>query len=432
MPLPALLVPVATVLPFLRGAARPWVDGSVESLVVDGFRVHWAREGADAVPPEDLDGNGLPDTVDTVRDTLVAARTAYEADGWEPLVPDDGDGGGDEIDVYLRGLPVYGYATPIPTARGNSCHLQLDPANSVAGQVMASVVFHELHHCVQYRYTGAAPTWLYESGATYQQYSQVTDVVLDYAAGLLWAEWLRGGELPLSAIDGRHEYASFVFTKYWAERGGPEDGRLQRMWTALADQPPVEGGVPGWVGALEAAARAEWGDDLDTVLRDHATWNAFACAADDGAHYDPEVVPCIADATIASAPFVDGETIAHRSDPYTHAYRTLGDGATSGPVRVTCRGPGSTRLVARDADGAKVEVADGDDAQVTIPDGGDAFLIALGTRDRPLRRTCTLAAPRPPSSAAGAIGCATAPGALPAALLALVLHRRRRNATTTG
>jgi hypothetical protein len=334
--------------------------------------------------------------------------------------------------VYLRSLDAYGYATPVPTADGPSCYLQLDPANSVAGQVMASVVWHELHHCVQFRYSTGAPSWLYESGATYQQYLQVSDVVLDYAAGLLWAEWLRGHHLPISAIDGRHEYASFVFTKFWSERGGSDPSRLLRLWEGLAAPPPSEEGLPEWVGALDRAARAEWGEDLEAVYLEHATWSAFSCAADDGGHYDPAVIPCIAQATVEAPPFEDGERVAHLAAPLTAAFRRLEPAEAGGPLRVTCQGPGRTRLVARGPDGSRGASADGDDAQVTVPVGGDALLVLTGARERPMSRTCAVApAVRTPDADRRA-GCAHAgvdPSAAVAAIAWLAARWGRRVAT---
>lgn len=424
-----MIVPLATVLPLLRGVGRPPVDGTVEEVVQGGFRVHFTRDGADAVPDADEDGDGLPDTIDTIRDALVDARSAYEADGWIPLVPDDGDGGGDEIDVYVRRIDAYGYATPVPVADGSSCHLQLDPATSPDGGVLRSVVFHELHHCVQFRYTAGATSWLYESGATWQQYTQVVGPTLDLASGFLWLQWLSEPDRSLADTDGRHEYAAFVFTKFWAERGGTDPARLRRLWTGLAD--PAPDTAPSWIGTLDREARAEWGDGLDAVWLDHATWNAFACAADDGAHYDPAAVPCVAEARVAEAPFEDGATVALDDAPYTATYRSLDAGG--GPVRVTCRGPGQTRLVARDADGAEVEASDGEDVQVDVPEGGSALLVLAGGADRPLSRTCTLARPRPAAGGRPGAGCATAPGGGLTGLLlaAAALGRRARSRSRT-
>jgi hypothetical protein len=426
-----MLVPVLTVLPMFRAAVRPAVDGTVEELVVDGtFRIHFTRDGADAVSDDDEDANGLPDQVDTVRDTLVRARDRFETDGWRPLAPDRGEDGGTEIDVYLRVLPTNGYATPVPAADGStSCHVQLDPGSSVAGRVLESVTVHELHHCVQFRYTANTVTWLYESGATYQQYSLVSDVVLDYAAGLLWVEWLTGHDLPLTATDGRHEYASFVFTKFWVERSGADPSRLQRLWTSLAE-PDLADEQPSWLGSVDRAARAEWGDDLDTVVLDHAAWSAFAGSRDDGNHYDPDVIPNIADTQIELEPFVAGETVHHRVSPYTAAFRELVPGvtpgvtSTGGPVRVTCLGPGNTRLVAIDAKGALADQVDGEDLQVTIPTDGTALLVFAGTSARDLQRTCELAEPR----VGKARSCQTGGGPLPlVALVSLAVAARRRS-----
>ncbi|MCA9493510.1 MAG: hypothetical protein KC621_26445, partial [Myxococcales bacterium] len=234
-----MLVPLATVLFPLRSADRPVLSGPEEVLDAPPFRLHYTRSGRDAPPDTDEDGDGVPDLVTTYRDALLHAADDYAEEGWRPLVTDGGAAGADDIDVYVQDLDIFGYATPVPLPDGTaSCHLRLDPGNAIGGSIAAAVATHELHHCVQFRYTVQAATWLYEASATFEQYSHVVDPVLELPVGVLWAQWLDGGETRLAATDGRHEYAAFVFVDHWMQRRGADPDRLPALWEALAEPEP--------------------------------------------------------------------------------------------------------------------------------------------------------------------------------------------------
>lgn len=412
-------MPFATVLLFLRAGGRVELSGPEEIVDPDpAFRVHFTRAGADAPPDVDADGNGLPDLVDAVSAQLLVARDAYAAEGWRALVGDDGEDGTDAIDVYVHDIEDYGFAVPEPASDGASCWLSVDPSIGT-GAVARSVVSHELHHCVEFRYRDDLATWLYEGAATYEQYTHVTDPALDLASGILYLEQLAAPGSRLASTDGRLEYAKFLFMKHWAERG---DASLVALWEHLAENDD------GWQVALDRASQDAHGLPLDELYLDFAAWNAFACGEDDGAHYDPTAVPCVVDASVPVTAW-DGAEIGVALDeaPLAAAYLELP--ATDGEVTVQCEGPGAplVAVIPRDADRVGGDAATGASGEPVTARGrgGPVTVVVAGTGENPLSATCrTLASAEAPPDT----GCGCASGAMPgggAALVLLALGRRR-------
>lgn len=425
---------IATVLPFLRLAARPVLSGPEEVYDVNAdFRLHFTREGADTAGP-DGDGNGWPDLVDTIARELVVAEQGFAEEGWRALARDDGTGGTDAIDVYVLEIPDYGYTVPAPigdgtTNDGSSCWVMY-ATSLVPGPIAASVVAHELHHCVEFRYSTSLASWVYESAATYEQYTHVTDPALDLAAGLLYLERLAATDQKLGTTEGRLEYGAFLWTKFWAERDGGGTEALVRMWEELS-----LGG--GWPDAMGRAATAEHGLSLDELYLEHAVWNAFACAADDGLHYDPAVIPCVVDTAVVTVPW-DGSAIEVSTGeaPYTAMY--LERAATDLPVAVRCEGGGEigVALVPRDPNGVSTGVVSGIGGETLQVDGagGPVTVVVAGTGQDPLWTTCVEVEATNPPAPPEACGCATGRTGLTLAdpvflgIVALVARRFRKTA----
>jgi hypothetical protein len=318
--------------------------------------------------------------VDVVADTHATAREAYDADGWRPHGDDDGTGGSPAIDVYVGEIDANGYAVPdLGGPDGTSCFLRIAPRLTVGGRVAESVVAHELHHCVEFRYTTTADTWLYEAAATTEQYARVRDLTLDYALSVLWIDRLQRPDVPIDHVDGRMEYAAFSFVKYWWERDGADYARLPARWEALAER-------PHWRKAVDAEAGRLWGEDLGQAFLGHPEWNAFACAADDGAHYLSDPLGCIADIEVPVQPW-DGEPLEIELDPFTATYLELPEG-----LHGRC-------------DGALTAVA------------GDRLVVSSVTATT---ARCTTFRP-----ARGAAGCDHVGGSWLGALALLALRRRR-------
>src|SRR5258706_11998322 len=112
---PALL-PAVCVLYAGSGPAqtRPTLSGSeLVRLSADGvFKIHYTFSGADAIAAADVSpANGVPDFVDWIEAGLARMRTAFVVgDGWPAIPLDEGLGGDDRLDVYVRVIGANGYA----------------------------------------------------------------------------------------------------------------------------------------------------------------------------------------------------------------------------------------------------------------------------------------------------------------------------------
>lgn len=422
---------------------RPALTGAIETTTTDdgGFRLHWTYEGDDRVDPTDTDQDGVPDYVARVRDALDFGRSAYAELGYRAVPPDDGAGGDAAVDLYVADLPVNGYATPEP-AELMSCVMQIDPGLSTLGTILESVVIHELHHCVQYAYSVDAESWIYEATATYEQYGHVTDDALQAALDVLWNSRLRGADRPLRDVDDRFEYAGFVLLKFLEERGEPDRQRPVRLWEALER-------APDWRDALDELADAEWGLRREELLLDFHTWNAFACARDDGQHYGADRHPCTFPATqvnvdaVAEAAFFEDDAGGFAA---RYAEAELED-AEEASVAVECVQDGTgagrwIRLVALGLDGARLESAEAfvdGEGTLRLRDaygaGDRALLVAMSEEDPAAALECSLRRvpaivdppePPPPSEGTDCTCHAATDGGAAGGLVLLGLAARRR------
>src|SRR5262249_43192499 len=157
---------------------------------------HFTRSGVDAVANVDVSpANGIPDYVD---DAMEGIRIGYEAyvtqGGWPAAPPDQGVGGDDRIDIYIKRTTrpeapavsscgpndtypsfLFGIThaeNPVPgTTDSWTSYVILNPSNDVPlGRNFAqSVAAHELHHTLQFGMDTNEPYWVYEATASYFQ-----------------------------------------------------------------------------------------------------------------------------------------------------------------------------------------------------------------------------------------------------------------------
>ncbi len=425
------LIPLLTVPPLaLRSApSRPDLSGDVLEVEVQGFRFHYTTSGRDSASPADVDQNGIPDVIDEMADALTFAEQTYEAEGWRGLSPDDGAGGSPAIDVYLQKLDINGYALPVPGSdEGGSCLMALDPTTPTAGDVLRSVAVHELHHCVQFRYAIGLPSWLYESASTFEQYDHVESPALAIALGVLYVDELTTPERSITSEALPNDpYTTFLWSKFWSENGlsAPALDRLPAMWEALARP------QGGWRVRLDAASREAFGVPLAITFLRYATYNRFACAADDGAHYVPDALPCIAEATVPVEPVSVGEpvVIQHEEGPLTAHYLDVAIDAP-GWVDLVCTGDDvythwlrwTGREVAQSAVGLSARAP----ARLWMNEGDVGRAVVVGTQGR-LDTTCEAV----PVAATTPTSCTTPPAggklAGVGAVVGLLLLRRRRS-----
>ncbi|HHO52472.1 MAG TPA: hypothetical protein ENK18_16790 [Deltaproteobacteria bacterium] len=408
-------------------ARRPALSGPVEHAEIDGFRVHFTRSGSDAPPDDDTDADKLPDLVDAILAGLATGTTAFEEEGFRPLIGDGTAGGDDAIDVYVTDIDAYGYAIPTSTGgQGWSCYIEIDPDTDVFGRIAESVAVHELHHCVQFRYNPNLASWIYEAGATYEQYSHVRDPVLDVALGSLYAMRLDATELKLATTVDRLEYAGFLWMKFWTEFEGYDPDRLPRMWEILAD-------AQGWRPGLQLASEEIFGLPLGQLFLHHAAWNGFACGGSDGLHYLDDPLPCVTESSVPLIPW-DGDApmeIHHSEGPFTSESLDLTPKLTperDTELTLTCEGQEGLRY-------ALVHLVGGRGVQLTedvapsvrrptlsLARGDRARAVVVGT-ETPLNATCSVELWQP-----GPAGCASTSSLAPVSwalgLLGALLLRR--------
>ena len=206
------------------------------------FRVHYDSTGYRAPDPTDADKNGIPDYVDS---TLVYLEYAWEIEvnrlGYDPPRGDNGEGGGDEIDVYIRnyGTGTYGATYAVNTVDGrSSAYMVID--NDYSESQYASKGYaglrvttaHEFFHVIQYGYvTDYSLRWWMEQSAVWVE-EYVWDDVNDYLAYLdyFFKDDVRN-KTSLDSNSERFMYGAVVWPMYLSKRFG--DGIIKQLWEQL-------------------------------------------------------------------------------------------------------------------------------------------------------------------------------------------------------
>lgn len=417
------MIPLAIAL-IVAGGPRAVLSGPEETAVTaDGHVViHFTREGVDATTDE---------AVAWAEEGIATMWAAYvDGEGWPAPAPDAGIGGDDRLDLYLRALDGNGYAH-VESATG-SCWMEADPAIAagLGRATFASVVGHELHHCLQFAITTGLAGWIYEATSTYAQYLLFDgDVALGLARDALWGLRLSGSERAFDDESRTFEYAGMVWVKYLLDRSG---GSLLALWQAMALAGDWRAGHEAWLP-----------DTLDDAAAEFAAWNVFACLRDDGLHYVADSAACgseldVGGVTVTALPASgDGDVLdLHGSD---HIELTPDVATADLDVTVTATGRVRAQLVAVAPTGpSSIDAAlleDGAVTTLTAPAWNERLRVVLVvTALDPGATFHWMAAgrgvytpPDPPDEATGC-GCDGGAGggspALLALLLALVTRRR--------
>jgi hypothetical protein len=364
-------------------------------LSTDGrYRLHWSesRDFAPQGPVED----GIPFGVTVVLQALEEAERAYAQRGYLPTTGDDGTGGDEALDVYFLPIDANGYAYPLTNASpegGAACYIEID--NGLRGSILSSVAQHELHHCVQYRYSTRSAGWIAAASATREQYL-LAGASLELGLPLLYAARLAEPYRPIHDRGNRYEYAGFLLFKHLDEFRRPSPRSVQ-VWEALARD-------PAWEPALERVADDAFGLSLGEWFAAYSTWNAFACGLSDDAHYDETVAGCTSPQAIPIQGVLTAEPTAIVLPDAPYASHTLEwtPDTDGDAVQVRCDAPESGALVLTvvpvDADGmGQVPTRTNERTGAillrspdAVPDGGSARIIVTSTGDEPLSVTCAV------------------------------------------
>ena len=248
---------MAAVFAERRGAVAP--EQRVRPLLMNprsyaspggDFILHFTLEGVDAVPPEDLDSDSIPDYIEAAAAVLDSIRDGYRELGWRDPI-DDGDG---LYDVYFEDLenlpwgPWFGYTEPVaptsslpPYTSASYISLENDYPEPVYGHPplvsLRVTVAHEYHHAIQLAYSLPLIEpeynhyiWFAELSAVYHE-DIFYDDINDYYNYLVY--FLGAPHLSLTETTGNHMYGAALWAIFLDELHGPETNRL--LWTSMAE-----------------------------------------------------------------------------------------------------------------------------------------------------------------------------------------------------
>ena len=214
-----------------------------DTVATEHFILHYTRQGNNAVPARDADGNGIPDFID------VAARSWEEV--WDREItglryPAPKGTPQQKFHVYYRDFAYYGvcYAenveltttTPVPLGTA-SAYIEVEndfygfppndedaPGAEVRSGALKVTQAHEFMHASQFNINVYQSGWLFESHATWAE-----DAVYDGINDWHWYinRFLSRPDLPLFS---RYVYGSAYFMNYLSETYGLDAPR--QVWLA--------------------------------------------------------------------------------------------------------------------------------------------------------------------------------------------------------
>ncbi len=177
------------------------------------FKIHYAVDGLDAVPPADQNGNTIPDFVE---ETAAAFDSSYEFEinrlGYRSP-PDDAGVDGPECDVYIQSLMarIYGFTTGEGSVPGTQqddrpSFIVIDNdfenghfSTGLAGARVTAA--HEFFHAIQFGYRifiRDTEKFYYEQCSTWME-DVVYDHINDYYSYL--PQFFRLRQIPFNAFD---------------------------------------------------------------------------------------------------------------------------------------------------------------------------------------------------------------------------------------
>jgi hypothetical protein len=273
--------------------ARPRLQTSV--VTPSGhFRVHYSTSGRDSVDTTDDDGNGIPDYVDITVSVLDSVwRLQIDDLGYVVPKSDEGAGGGDEYDVYIRemgrgGTIYYGTTTP-EDGRNNTTASYINVDNNFTDPAyglptacfgirgtrelaaLRVTIAHEFFHALQFSYyQGGDGRWWQEASATWMEDVAFTeeDDYLQYLCSFILS--------PSRSVNGgstlhtdNHVYGASVFAHFLDQRYHRD--LVRRVWEEFGRR--GDAGMERFDRAIRSFTDEE--ETLDDAISDFTVWNYF-------------------------------------------------------------------------------------------------------------------------------------------------------------
>lgn len=280
------------------GGSDPFGDGytvvEATPLCSTNGCVHYVTSTGDAPALTDLNLNGIPDYVESARDTLeqvwATEVTAYGYRAPKSDLTSVNNGGNALIDVYVTELGdqgLYGYCTTDDPNAFSGLYLYYDfsaycvvdnnydpaqfpppAANGIAG--LQVTMAHEFFHAVQYAYDALEDTWFMESTSTWME-DEVYDAVNDN-----WqyfpASPLETPDVPLDYNGGFNVYGDWIFPRYVSESSPAHQATIRRAWE-FADASALGSDQYSLRAYASAIAEAAPGTKFRWVFADFAMYN---------------------------------------------------------------------------------------------------------------------------------------------------------------
>ncbi|MFC1693764.1 MXAN_6640 family putative metalloprotease [Candidatus Latescibacterota bacterium] len=280
------------------------------------FRAHYAESGFHAPDTADLNSNGIPDFVDS---TLIYLEYAYDLIinelGYDPPLYDNGAGGGNEIDVYLKNYGHGGYGATYPenTVDGSSSayividnDFSEDQYATKGYDALRVTTAHEFFHTVQFRYyTNYSLIWWMENSSVWME-ERVWDDVNDYLAYLNY--FFNSKTTSLNTNVGNYMYGSAIWAMYLAKRYG--DDIIKQIWKYISETKTVD--IASFDNVIP--------DGLPAAFNEFAVWNYFTNyrANTDDFYPDSDMFPYTMemDITKHAFPVVDSLGTNHLTSRY--------------------------------------------------------------------------------------------------------------------
>ncbi len=302
------------------------LDTLTRNVVSSGghFRVHYDASGYNAPSIADGDMNGIPDYIDS---TLVYLEYAWNLEinvlGFKAPSDDNGAGGGDEIDVYVRNFGTSGYGITYPETQADksvSAYMQIDndykeSQYSAKGYAALRVTTaHEFMHVIQFSYKidSTVLIWWMEHVGTWME-ERAWDDVNDYLA-YLKNFYLYQNKYPIDHISygDNFMYGAVVWPIYLSKRFG--DGIIRNLWnTIIADRnfsiASFDRVIPGGLGA---------------ALNEFGIWNYFTAGRADSDKFLPDAAQFLytvaTDASVLDWPAENNLSTVNLSSNYIECF----------------------------------------------------------------------------------------------------------------
>ena len=249
-----------------KSVKRSESDGLDKSYDSGIIRFHYTTSGYHAVNNSDINGNSIPDYIDSVAmifnnvTNLLHNKMGYFQPPSDGYYSSDRDKGGSEhYDVYIRNLSsrYYGYVQPEEFAQStgdNEKSISRKEKNAFTSYMamrnnyknfpleelmnIKVTIAHEYYHAIQFGYDGWEKPWLLESSAVWME-EEIYDEINDCYQYM--EEWFN---FPHRSLDesGYHWYGSFIFFEYIEQHmGGNSTIRKILDQSAISDSREIDG-----------------------------------------------------------------------------------------------------------------------------------------------------------------------------------------------